>query len=84
MVWEAEGVIDMTRKIMGTTFGLYAEPGSIRGDFSCSERYNLIHGSDSPESAQHEIKLFFTPNEIIDYKLANSPWLYVKSTSPKK
>ncbi len=84
MVWEAEGVIDMTRKMMGTTFGLYAEPGSIRGDFSCSERCNLIHGSDSPESAQQEIKLFFAPNEIIDYKLTNSPWLYVKSASPKK
>jgi len=65
MVWEAEGVIDMTRKMMGATF-------------------NLTHGSDSPESAQQEIKLFFAANEIIDYKLTNSPWLYVKSASPKK
>ncbi len=84
MVWEAEGVIDMTRKMMGATFGFYAELGTIRGDFSCSERCNLIHGSDSPESAQQEIKLFFAPNEIIDYKLTKSPWLYVKSASPKK
>ena len=66
-VWEGEGVIEMSRKIMGTTFGFSAEPGSIRGDFSCSERYNLVHGSDSPESAQQEIEMFFKPNEIINY-----------------
>ncbi len=84
MVWEAEGVIDMTRKMMGATFGYYADVGSIRGDFSCSERYNIIHGSDSPESAQQEIKLFFSPNEIIDYKMTNAHWLYGKTVKLKK
>ena len=44
MVWEAEGIIDMSRKMMGATFGYEAEPGTIRGDFSCSRGYNLIHG----------------------------------------
>ena len=84
MVWEAEGVIDMTRKMMGATFGFYAELGTIRGDFSCSERCNLVHGSDSPESAQQEIKLFFTPSEIINYKLTDAHWLYGRTVSPKK
>ena len=79
MIWEAEGVIDMARKMMGATFGYDAEAGTIRGDFSCSRGYNLIHGSDSPESAEKEIKLFFTPDEIIDYDLADADWLYGKN-----
>jgi len=84
MVWEAEGIIEISRKMMGATFGNYAEPGTIRGDFSCSERYNLVHGSDSSESAQQEIKLFFTPKEIIDYELTDALWLYGKTVSTKK
>ncbi|MHC4157539.1 MAG: nucleoside-diphosphate kinase [Planctomycetota bacterium] len=78
MVWEAEGIIDMVRKMVGATFGYDAEPGTIRGDFGCSQRYNLVHGSDSPKSAEYEINLFFKPNEIIDYKLADKEWLYSK------
>ena len=84
MVWEAEGVIDMTRKMMGATFGFYAELGTIRGEFSCSERFNLVHGSDSPESAQQEIDMFFKPNEIINYTLSDAHWLYGKTISQKK
>jgi len=76
MVWEAEGVIAMTRKMMGATFGYDAEPGTIRGDFGCSKGYNLVHGSDSAESAEREIKLFFRPDEIIDYELTDANWLY--------
>lgn len=78
MVWQAEGVIAMTRKLMGATFGPEAEPGTIRGDFSCSNRYNVIHGSDNPESAEREIGLFFSDEEITDYKLADEQWLYGK------
>jgi len=76
MAWEAQGVIDITRKMIGATFGYDAQPGTIRGDFSCSRGYNLIHGSDSTESAEREIKLFFSPEEIIDYELADADWLY--------
>lgn len=76
MVWEAEGVIAMTRKMMGATFGYDAEPGTIRGDFGCSKGYNLVHGSDSAESAEREIKLFFRPDEIIYYELTDANWLY--------
>ncbi len=79
MVWEAEGIIDMSRKMMGATFGYDAEPGTIRGDFSSSRGYNLIHGSDSPQSAEREIELFFKPDEIIDYELADACWLYGKN-----
>ncbi len=79
MVLETEGVIDITRKMMGATFGYAAEPGTIRGDFSASRGYNLIHGSDSPESAKREINLFFKSDEILSYEFADSTWLYGKN-----
>ena len=75
MVWQADGVIAMARKMLGATFGHEAQPGTIRGDFSCSGSYNLVHGSDSPESAEQEIKIFFSPDEIVNYQLADSDWL---------
>lgn len=70
-LWQADGAIGMARKMMGATFGFDAEPGTIRGDFGSSTRYNLVHGSDSPESAEREIGIFFTPDEIIDYEFAD-------------
>lgn len=84
MIWEAEGCIDMVRRMLGSTFGYEAQPGTIRGDFGCSQRYNLVHGSDSPESAQNEIKLFFEPDEIADYELSDASWLYSPRIGPKK
>ena len=78
MVWEAEGVIEIARRMIGATFGYDAEPGTIRGDFGCSQRYNLVHGSDSPESAEEEIRLFFKPEEVLNYSLADAELLYGK------
>ena len=51
--------------MMGATFGSKAEPGTIRGDFGVSNSFNLIHGSDSPESAQREISLWFADDELV-------------------
>lgn len=76
MVLEADGVISMSRKLMGKTFGNEAEPGTIRGDFGACRGFNLIHGSDSPESAEFEIGLYFKPEEIINYTLVSEEWLY--------
>ena len=76
MVWQGQGVIQMARKLMGKTFGNEAEPGTIRGDFGCSRGYNLIHGSDSPESAAYEIGLYFKPEEIVNYDFSDASWLY--------
>lgn len=76
IVLEADGVIGMCRKLMGKTFGSEAEPGTIRGDFGASRGYNLVHGSDSPESAVYEIDLYFKPEEIVNYTLADTDWLY--------
>jgi nucleoside-diphosphate kinase len=69
-------VIEVSRKMMGATFGSKAELGTIRGDFGISNAFNLIHGSDSPESAQRELGLFFTPAEIFDFARALDPWIY--------
>ena len=76
MVWQAEGVIEMSRKMMGATFGFEAQPGTIRGDYSCSKGYNLVHGSDSSESAEYEIGLYFAPEELVEYDFADSCWIY--------
>jgi nucleoside-diphosphate kinase len=76
MVWQGQGVIGMARKLMGKTFGNEAEPGTIRGDFGCSRGFNLIHGSDSPESAAYEIGLYFKPEEIVNFDFADANWLY--------
>jgi nucleoside-diphosphate kinase len=67
--------IEATRKLMGATFGYKAEPGTIRGDLTASKGMNLVHGSDSPDSARREIELFFKPEELLTYELTNSPWL---------
>ncbi len=77
-VWEADGAIAIARKLMGSTLGFEAEPGTIRGDLSCSTRYNLVHGADSAESARREIALFFSHEEIVEYELADAWWLYGK------
>jgi len=68
-------VIETTRKLLGKTFGWEAEPGTIRGDFSNSTAYNLVHGSDSAESAEREVGLFFEPEEVLDYERSLDGWL---------
>lgn len=74
MVVRGSQAIDVCRKLMGRTFGYDAEPGTIRGDFGLSKTYNLIHGSDSPESARTEIALYFEPGERLDYTTAADSW----------
>ena len=60
--------IGATRLIVGPTRGHEADAGSIRGDFSLSGQSNIVHASDSGESAEKEIKRFFTSDELFDYK----------------
>jgi nucleoside-diphosphate kinase len=74
-VLEGPRVIEVTRTLMGATFGWKAEPGTIRGDFSSSTGYNLVHGSDSPESAEREIGLFFAAGELAEYERTLDAWL---------
>ena len=69
-------VITISRKMMGATFGSKAEPGTIRGDFGVSNSFNLIHGSDSLESAQRELGLFFKADELVDWTPTIQSWVY--------
>lgn len=64
------------RKLIGATNGRKAEPGSIRGDFGMSGGYNMIHGSDSPESAARELALWFTPADYNDNDRTLERWVY--------
>jgi nucleoside-diphosphate kinase len=59
LVLEAESAVEIVRALNGATDGRKATPGSIRGDFALSNRENLVHGSDSPESAAREIAIWF-------------------------
>ena len=70
------GAIAVCRKMMGATFGSNAEPGTIRGDYGVSNSFNLIHGSDSPEAAEREMALFFSPEDVIDWDRAGECWIY--------
>lgn len=73
---EGKDAIAIARKMMGATFGSKAEPGTIRGDYAVSNTFNLVHGSDSPESAQRELGLFFRPEELLDWTPAAQGWVY--------
>ncbi|WP_026287413.1 nucleoside-diphosphate kinase [Gracilibacillus lacisalsi] len=75
MVWEGENVIESSRKMMGKTNPQEAETGTIRGDFGLVMHRNIIHGSDSPESATREINLFFRKEEIQSYEKNVDYWI---------
>ncbi len=70
------GAIAIARNMMGATFGSKANPGTIRGDFGVSNSFNLIHGSDGPEAAEKELKLFFKPGEVLNFPRAIEGWVY--------
>lgn len=75
MVWEADGAVEIVRSTMGVTDPAKAAPGTIRGDLGVNIGRNVVHGSDSVESAEREIRLFFRPGEILDYSRDSDPWI---------
>ncbi|MDO8615914.1 MAG: nucleoside-diphosphate kinase [Dehalococcoidia bacterium] len=77
-VFEGTGAVDTVRKTMGATDPANAGPGTIRGDLALEMGRNLIHGSDSQESAQREITLFFPPSEIHSYQRDSDRWIFEK------
>jgi len=76
MVWEGKGVIASARKIIGATNPLNAEPGTLRGDFGVDVGRNIIHGSDAPETAEQEIKLWFKDAELVSWEPSLTSWIY--------
>ncbi len=76
MVVEGKNAVKVVRTLVGATNPQEAQPGTIRGDFGMDIGRNVIHASDSLESAEREISLFFKPEEIVEYKRIDEDWLY--------
>ncbi|MCL6598416.1 nucleoside-diphosphate kinase [Alicyclobacillus macrosporangiidus] len=74
MVWEGENAIAIARSMMGKTNPAEAAPGTIRGDYGLSIGMNIIHGSDSPASAEREIALWFG-GDLLSYERSVDVWL---------
>ena len=75
MVWEANNAVALVRQTLGETNPANSPAGTIRGDFGIDIGRNLTHGSDSPESAEREVNLFFRPEEIISYDRSLDAWI---------
>ncbi len=71
---EGPSAVSVLRNIIGATDGSKASAGTIRGDLAISMRYNLVHGSDSVESADRELALFFTDGELVEYDKEITKW----------
>ncbi len=78
-VLEGKNAVSVVRGMMGRTFGSDSPPGTIRGDFALSNRFNLIHGSDSPDAAEREIAAFFRPEDMVSYPPEATRWIYDRS-----
>jgi nucleoside-diphosphate kinase len=72
---EGPNAIAIVRAMNGATRPHEAEPGSIRGDFAVETAQNLVHASDSPETAAHELSLWFKPGELLDYSREIDRWV---------
>jgi len=75
VVFEGRKAVEVVRKVMGTTDGAVAAPGTIRGDLGTDLGMNLVHGSDSAENAKKEIALFFKEGEILSYTRDIDKWI---------
>ena len=76
MAWQGENVIATARQMMGSTNPKDAAPGTIRGDYGVTVGKNIIHGSDSPESAERELGIFFKEEELSEYSKLVNEWIY--------
>ncbi|CAN0551286.1 unnamed protein product [Ectocarpus sp. 8 AP-2014] len=76
MVWEGLNAVKTGRVMLGETNPADSKPGTIRGDFAVQVGRNICHGSDAVESANHEIGLWFTPEELVAWESAQKDWIY--------
>ncbi len=81
VIAEGKSVISIVRSLAGPTFGSAAPPGTIRGDLAVSNRYNIVHASDSSESYEREWPIFFDEGGIVELDDARLKWIYDTSTS---
>jgi len=83
MAWEGNNVVESARKMMGATNPKDSAPGTIRGDFAVDLGRNIIHGSDSVESAERELKIFFGANELLSgWSRTTEGWIYENPKTP--
>lgn len=75
MVWAGPAAVDIVRKMNGATHCREAGAGTIRGDFGLNTQNNLVHASDSLETAEREIALYFSGEELWDYPMPDGHWL---------
>ena len=75
MVWEGKDAIQVVRTTMGATNAANAAPGTIRGDLAVEIGRNLVHGSDGPESAAREARLFFQSGELVSWSRETDRWI---------
>jgi nucleoside-diphosphate kinase len=78
MVWEGNDVVKQGRAMLGATNPRESNAGTIRGDFCIDIGRNICHGSDAVESAEHEIKLWFSDAELNNWKQSGEEWVYEK------
>lgn len=76
MAIEGESAVSVVRRIIGPTDSKEAPPGTIRGDFSCSKSMNVIHASDSLESAKRELSIFFKESDFLNYSRVDEAFVY--------
>lgn len=74
MAIEGDDAIQLVRRLCGPTAVCESLPGTIRGDYCIHTTNNIIHSSDSVDSAERELKLFFQPNELVSWQDGNSQW----------
>jgi nucleoside-diphosphate kinase len=78
MIWEGTDAIRTGRRMLGETDPNKSLPGSIRGDYAINIGRNIIHGSDGPEGAKHEINFWFSAKEVYNWIPENRRWIYEK------
>ena len=76
MVWEGDNAVATGRKMLGATKPFDSEPGTIRGDYCIHVGRNICHGSDAVESANHEIGMWFKPEELNTWESHSNNWIY--------
>ncbi len=74
-VWEGVSAVEVVRKMNGATNCLEADVGTVRGDLGLSLQNNMVHASDSLETAAREIGLYFSEDELLDYAMPDDKWL---------
>jgi len=75
MAWEGPDAVATVRTMIGATNPTQSAPGTIRGDLAVEIGRNLVHGSDSIERGEHEVRLFFSPDELVEWSASAEPWL---------